>query len=156
MDSNESHILAMNRPNKSFILGNGFDLDMGLPTTYAKFAESQFWPLKDEDLFLSPLAQTLQEAKDTESWFDIEDILFKYARYKEITDKDRVSRIFGSLERDKEVYHKICFALCYYIQAVQAQKSIWKDSLAARVLKAVCANGSQLIIFSPRYINPLL
>lgn len=132
----------MNRPNKTLILGNGFDLDLGLPTTYADFAASQFWPVKDEDTFLSPLAQTLQNAKDTERWFDIEDILFRYARDRKLEDDDYAARLFGSVQSDKEVYHKVCDALCIYIQAIQPRKPINKESVAARVLKAVCTNGT--------------
>lgn len=143
----------MNRPNKTLILGNGFDLELGLPTTYANFAASQFWPLKDEDLFFSPLAQTLHNAKETLRWFDIEDILFQYAKEKKLSDKDYSARLFGSIERDKEVYQKICTALCNYIQAVQSHKPIKKDSLAARVLKAVSANGTFNKILSFNYTD---
>ena len=39
--------MAIIRPNKTLILGNGFDLDLGLHTTYADFAASKFWPLED-------------------------------------------------------------------------------------------------------------
>lgn len=143
----------MNRPNKTLILGNGFDLDLGLPTTYASFAKSQFWPLRDDDLFHSPLAQVLQNSKDTERWFDIEDVLFRYAIEKETTDEDRVSRVFGSVERDKEVYYKICDALCTYIEAIQLRKSIKKESLAARVIKAIAANGTFNVILSFNYTD---
>lgn len=143
----------MNRPNKTFILGNGFDLDLGLPTTYAKFAASQFWPLKSEDLFNSLLAQTLQEAKETLRWFDLEDILFRFARDRKLTDEDYAVRIFGSVESDKEVYQKICSALCFYLQEIQSDIPIKKDSLAARVLKAVSANGTFNKILSFNYTD---
>ena len=29
------------------IIGNGFDLDLGLPTRYSDFAESNYWPKED-------------------------------------------------------------------------------------------------------------
>lgn len=143
----------MNRPNKTLILGNGFDLDLGLPTTYDKFAASQFWPLKNEDYFYSPLAQTLLEAKDRERWFDIEDILFRYARERALTDEDRASRIFGSVERDMEVFHRICDALCIYIRVIQSRKPIIKESLAARVLNAISANGTFNKVLSFNYTD---
>lgn len=143
----------MNRPNKTFILGNGFDLDLELPTTYAKFAASQFWPLRDEDYFHSPLAQTLQEAKDRQRWFDIEDILFQYAKERALTDEDRAARIFGSVESDKEVYHRICDALCLYIRVIQQRKPINKESLAARVLNAIAANGTFNKVLSFNYTD---
>lgn len=143
----------MNRPNKTLILGNGFDLDLGLPTTYASFAASQFWPLKDVDSIWSPLAQTLQDAKDAIRWFDVEDILFRYAREKALTDGDHAARLFGSVERDKEVYHRVCDALCIYIQMIQSRKPINKESVAARVLKAVSANGTFNKVLSFNYTD---
>lgn len=143
----------MNRPNKTLILGNGFDLDLGLPTTYASFAASQFWPLKDGDSIWSPLAQTLQEAKDKQRWFDIEDILFQYAREKALIDGDHAARLFGSVERDKEVYHRVCDALCVYIRAIQSRKPINKESVASRVLKAVSANGTFNKVLSFNYTD---
>jgi len=143
----------MNRPNKTLILGNGFDLDLGLPSTYAQFASSQFWPLRDEDYFYSPLAQTLQAAKDRERWFDLEDILFRYAREKDLTDEDRAARIFGSVESDKDVYHRVCDALCFYIKVIQDRKPISKESLAARVLSSISDNGTFNKVLSFNYTD---
>lgn len=143
----------MNRPNKTLILGNGFDLDLGLPTTYAKFAASQFWPLNNEDAFHSPLAQILQEARQTVRWFDIEDLLFQYAKERTLTDEDYAARVFGSVQSDKEVYHKICDALCIYIRAIQPRIAINKESLAARVLKAISANGTFNKVLSFNYTD---
>ena len=145
--------MAMIRPNKTLILGNGFDLDLQLPTTYAKFATSQFWPLKDEDLFHSQLAQTLQNAKETERWFDIEDILFRYARDRKLTETEQAGRIFGSVESDKEVYHRLCSALCVYIEVIQSRKPINKESLAAKVLRAISANGTFNKVLSFNYTD---
>ena len=143
----------MNRSNKTFILGNGFDLDLGLPTTYAEFAKSQFWPLRNEDSFHSPLAQTLEDAKNRERWFDIEDLLFRYAKERKFTDVDYAARVFGSVQSDKEVYQKVCNALCIYIQAIQSRKAINKESLAARVLKAISANGTFNKVLSFNYTD---
>lgn len=70
------------------ILGNGFDLDLGLKTSY-----KDFWNAKGdilirmrlksdeikEGVILPPLALEFQKAYNTEKWFDIEDILRKYA-----------------------------------------------------------------------------
>lgn len=88
------------------IIGNGFDIDLGLPTRYTDFAKSEEWSqfekecdektqtvigklkkdyaddqeiLKQVKLF-KPLFYRLQEAKNREnSWFDIEGILRSYS-----------------------------------------------------------------------------
>lgn len=32
-----------------FIIGNGFDLDLGLPTKYSDFAKSEYWPVSESE-----------------------------------------------------------------------------------------------------------
>ena len=34
---------------KVFIIGNGFDLDLGWKTSYKDFVCSDYWPLKDKE-----------------------------------------------------------------------------------------------------------
>ncbi len=34
--------------NNVFIVGNGFDLALGLPTKYSDFAHSDFWPVSED------------------------------------------------------------------------------------------------------------
>lgn len=35
---------------RTLVIGNGFDLDVGLKTRYIDFAESKWWPFKDARL----------------------------------------------------------------------------------------------------------
>ena len=65
----------MNNPKNALIIGNGFDLDLGLNTKFSDFANAEdFWPKKDD----SPLSAFLDSKKTVEKWFDMEGALRKY------------------------------------------------------------------------------
>lgn len=80
-----------------FIIGNGFDLDMGLPTKYSDFAKSSFWPKASPRTTsristgsgivyvghsTNPilLEHYLEGKKNLESWFDLENELLLYSQ----------------------------------------------------------------------------
>ena len=64
------------------IIGNGFDLDVGLKTRYVDFALSEYWPFKNAKLYVGceTLAYTLNKKASLEKWFDVEEVLYEYAR----------------------------------------------------------------------------
>lgn len=76
----------MSEPKYVFVLGNGFDLDLGCRTSYRAFVESTkldgggVYQFFHKDAF-SPLQQYLIEAYKIERWFDLENELKKYAVY---------------------------------------------------------------------------
>lgn len=78
---------------KVLILGNGFDLDLGLKTRYSDFAKSIQW----DDLYRrfsregDSLASYLYELANKECWFDIEQGISDYVIEKE--DKEDYSHV---------------------------------------------------------------
>ena len=53
------------------IIGNGFDLNLGMPTKYQDFLRSPYFPvLKDDDS--GSLAWALRIKADAQGWVDIE------------------------------------------------------------------------------------
>lgn len=66
---------------RTLIIGNGFDLDLGLHTSYRDFAKSDLWPIGYQEQKESFLAQKLQ-ADSYENWFDLENSLCEYAQEK--------------------------------------------------------------------------
>ena len=82
----------------ALILGNGFDIDMGLPSKYSDFAKSQEWQnmIKRVDSFLQfedyrnhSLLGQLQDASRESMWFDIEEEIHKFINaHRDITDKE--------------------------------------------------------------------
>ena len=142
--------------HRTLIIGNGFDLDLGLATTYRQFASSELWPITNLDFLGSPLAQKLEEERNRNSWFDIENILWQYAREKELSDSELASAIFGSEQRDREVFNRVSDALMKYIQVQELAKPK-VDSVAARVYKAIVENGyfDRIISFNYTDLNKI-
>lgn len=70
----------------ALILGNGFDLDMGLPSRYSDFAKSNEFKaivkkvsdMYDEGERSKLLILQLQRAYMVSNWFDIEEEIHKY------------------------------------------------------------------------------
>lgn len=126
---------------KVFVIGNGFDLDLGFRTRYSNFAScGQFWPFRPDD---SGLAGFLNRKYETERWLDIERCLFDYAkpkpRVRSINDPDKMP-----VEADKEAYIKLTRHLNDYIKRIPYETRIVTDSIAAQVLGAVTNNGGYI------------
>lgn len=66
------------------ILGNGFDLDLGLKTSYKDFWESEFCPKNYPAPLIHHLNQRWPDNLDAVKWFDLENELLNY--YKSIPD----------------------------------------------------------------------
>ena len=67
---------------KILILGNGFDLDLGMKSRYRNFMGSEIWKkLKEKDFTASncSLIRYLEKKNEIESWFDAETELLNYA-----------------------------------------------------------------------------
>lgn len=72
------------------ILGNGFDLGLGLKTSYKDFWESEYCPKDYPAPLIRYLNETLGEGLERVRWYDLESELYNY--YRQITG--------GSRERD--------------------------------------------------------
>lgn len=136
-----------------FIIGNGFDLDLGLKTKYSDFANSSFWPDQDGER-IPPLKSYLEAKRDSESWFDIEGELLNYAQFE---NKKRrgivISKEPSSTSKlDMAYFGKLQVALCSYIREQQS-KSLSKESIAEKVLKSVWNNGYFNVIYSFNYTD---
>lgn len=82
---------------KILIIGNGFDLDIGMKTRYRDFMESNIWrkAKEHEDALTYSILNYLEEKNKMESWFDVENELLNYAldisegTYRSPQDTDR-------------------------------------------------------------------
>ena len=80
-----------------FIIGNGFDLDLGLPTKYSDFANSEYWPVSESEnnsvkevekkeahsIKTPTLEDAIETAKNRETWFDLEGELLEYSKLRD-------------------------------------------------------------------------
>lgn len=91
------------------ILGNGFDLNLGLKTGYCDFIRSkQFSVLKKNG---SQLAHHLNEQNELQNWIDIENELKECSRNN-----------FDELEAE---YEDLCDALMDYLHSLEYPKERW-------------------------------
>lgn len=159
-----------------FIIGNGFDLDLGLPTKYSDFAKSKYWPAeaerkktdgeqpkKDSGIVYysaisdsSKLEEAIENARSMETWFDLEKELLDYSMQYEPKTPDftRFSReLPNEVKSNVEYYNKLCSSLNVYILDVQKNQRVSKDCKASDVLKAVVQNDYFESIFSFNYTD---
>lgn len=130
------------------VLGNGFDLDLGLKTRYSDFAKSEHWSnLFDKNVEKSKsysLLKYLNDRKEKDCWFDIEQSLFEYASVK---TKD----IFiHDLETDKREFRLICDSLGRYLDSqVETPKLINRNSIALQLIQELFHfDGLDKLIYS--------
>ena len=79
----------------AIVIGNGFDLDLGLPSKYSDFIKSREWenvvkriaPFLNSDSYRRhSLVAQLQLASQNSLWFDVEEEIPKIRNYHPIHD----------------------------------------------------------------------
>ncbi len=114
------------------ILGNGFDLDLGLRTSYADFAKSTQWAKLMEGNSHSRdshwLLGYLKGKYETERWIDIEFALLEYA-----SEKTRMNHI-AYAEGDANDFQALRKALKEYLKEQQDHFSLPGSSVASALL----------------------
>lgn len=130
-------------PKKVFIVGNGFDLDIGWNTDYRHFIASDYWPLKG----ITPncqLAEFLAEKTEIDLWYDLEMILKNYASSNSLRRKVDPN--------DEVFFEQLKSSLTDYLKNEET-KDVDNDSLAIKVLKSVFNNGYFSSIYSFNYTD---
>ena len=131
--------------NKVFIIGNGFDLDLGWKTSYKDFVQSKCCPIHPVGSGSCLMEEYLARKVAIERWYDLECILREYAA-------DGYNSRRKADPKDKEFFNELRDALTEYIKQ-EAQKDINSDSLAIQVLKAIVANGYFSSIYTFNYTD---
>ena len=56
---------------RTLVIGNGFDLDAGMKTSYSDFARSKFWPFSDAKQYegFDTLAYVLNEKSNLNTYW---------------------------------------------------------------------------------------
>lgn len=95
------------------IIGNGFDIDLGLKTRYSDFSKSKIWEKLVGTTFNydSDLLGALREAKETEAWFDIEKTMNDYVRALKLD-----YLVSDLIDKDKSNFIKVSESLSQYLK----------------------------------------
>lgn len=159
-----------------FIIGNGFDLDLGLPTKYSDFAKSDYWPASAPKMFIHndpaqsnsglfntytinnpiQLEKAIEDAKNKETWFDLEGELLDYSKQYELNDPNytRFSRESpNEVKNNVDYFNKLRDSLNKYIQDVEMNHEIRTECIARNVLDAIVRNGNFGRIYSFNYTD---
>lgn len=76
-------------PKTLLIIGNGFDMSLGLKTSYKAFAKSKYWPFDGYFYNIhNELSKFLNQKRGLELWFDLEKALAEYTQ----TDHDPLEK----------------------------------------------------------------
>lgn len=145
-----------------FIIGNGFDMDLGLKTSYKSFVESRYWPCQHrlhtkEEIEkydgTDCLHDILHENTATKSWYDLEAILAEYATFLcGYAPNCDFSNLKQQAEDDRIIYDKLLVSLTSYLSEVQ--KSDLNDrSVASLVLNVLMDSAYDVKIFSFNYTD---
>ena len=145
------HKKSMQMPSKAvLIIGNGFDLDLGLKTKYSDFAASEEW----EDMYAKEsirstsysLLKYLNDRKDTDNWFDIEQALLEYAHIK------TKSVWSHDVKTDQHEYRILCKTLVQYLDKhINSQNRNLSNTFAAEVLRCFQYNSELRKIYTSNF-----
>lgn len=135
-----------------FILGNGFDLDLGLATSYSLFALSEQWDeLMDRSYHSSDegrLLGFLKSKYQIELWIDIEAALLEFAL------KKTMSHNVGQALEDRTDFEALCQSLKSYLLQQQKSFSTTKNSVASLLLKKFGSLRPESMIYTFNYTEP--
>lgn len=123
----------------TIIIGNGFDINLGLPTSYTNFIQSHQF----EDLLSrgNQLAEYLKNKHDLQNWVDIENELKQYSL--EETDN-----------KYQENFRMLCFQLINYINNVD-YSSIKKSSVGYNLIDTVSEHSNKFVILDFNYTKSI-
>ena len=161
----DSPFTLMNDYKVVLVLGNGFDLDLGLPTGYSDFLQSPFFYeflnsaniLKYHrfDIQKDNILEYLQQQKNLKNWIDIEVELKNLAikTREDLNDYGQVIKFKNKatyeIEKSFEVLRK---QLCWYLDKME-YTNIKKDSYAIRLLDIIKQNHAMCEILTYNYTD---
>ena len=120
-----------NQPKRVLIIGNGFDLDLGLKTGFSDFIISKDWPLPSVNSLEGDwdLLYYLNSRRNGGNWFDLENLLSEFANpSKNMGQQSYLKRFVG---KNKNGYTELRNALMAYLKKEVESFKADNDSVAA-------------------------
>lgn len=143
----------------ALIIGNGFDLDLGLPSKYSDFADSpEFHDLahRMHDMYFeeerkNSLVLQIQQASNNSNWFDIEEEIHKYVLNHPYLDENMIRHVRSEFDALKR-------ALTNYLKRVskELEHKANKQKLAYMLLMILQNSPLSKINIYFNYTNPEL
>ena len=137
---------------RTLIIGNGFDLDAGLKTSYGDFVRSSFWPFNhsSEVYGHDTLASYLRKKSQLNTWFDVEMAIYEYA--KEGLGRATIHG-FNMGDQDKADFEKLKSSLTDYLHNQENTFEKSQSSTAIGLLYALLTCSDNLKIYSFNYTD---
>ncbi|MCK5021775.1 MAG: hypothetical protein KAR54_00820 [Candidatus Pacebacteria bacterium] len=108
-----ARIKKIKMKKKIIIIGNGFDLNLGLPTSYSHFLKSLYFDELLEDG--NQIANNLKNRSELENWVDVEVALKDYA--------DNINNLGSKiLSSFKEEYKELAKQFLEYLKSIKYDK----------------------------------
>ena len=140
----------------ALILGNGFDIDMGIPSRYSDFIRSKEWKdavagfhmtLLDKQYHKISLIAHLQKASGNCQWFDIEQEIHKFV----VAHPDNSERDIRDIRNEFEAIKK---ALCKYLKRISETFKADENRLAYQLLLTLQQSPLSVTEMYFNYTNP--
>lgn len=167
MSSNIINVLSSNKVYKTLlILGNGFDLDLNLNTSYSNFFKSSYFKdkatgvitkyaleLSNSDINIFSYLRFKHEIK---GWIDVENELANLASRKIRGDYGRNEVLAVVSEKEKQTFQQLRIALCDYLKSI-SYNDVNTDSYGLKILRLLnnSDSNSEIITFNYTDINKL-
>lgn len=121
-----------------FVIGNGFDIDLGWKSRYKDFFNSSIG--KRCLASRTALSRYIKMHKSDVDWCDLEMYLLEYVKLESDGSAKHNKAVPLNADADMEFFQKLNYALCDYMESVQQEK-ISKDSVAYHVLQIILESG---------------
>lgn len=146
----------MTHTKRLLILGNGFDLDLGMKSSYSNFADSDIWKQQIEGNAVAMshkgLLKALVHAKERNCWFDIEQTMMDYVRrLQDLAGKTNYE--YEAYEDDEKDFNVVCQALKDYLRQESQQFTPKNESVAEKAINALFQNGMFHKIYTFNYTD---
>lgn len=140
----------------ALIVGNGFDIDMGLPSRYSDFIRSKEWNdavsgfniyLQQKDYQNHSLIAQLQMASQNSQWFDIEEEIHQFI----VSHPDNTEKDVRDIRSEFEVIKK---ALANYLKRISDTFKADENKVAFQLLLALQQSPLSTVEIYFNYTTP--
>ena len=153
------------------IIGNGFDIDLGLKSRYSDFIESGYYPIKGRmsfdydysDIEEYSLLQYLKMSYSNKRWIDIETSLLDYIKIKTVVDQVKIEgtnlykkvKYLVGIEYIQKDFETLRQSLTAYLNSISFD-DINRSSTAARLLDLFANETVTILSYNYTDLNKLM